>query len=83
MSQRTEFITVKVYGVVGADNVLHTAIAEDNSDEVWFQVLTEQGEYETFEAEAYHLFNWCREYGFIYYEGDLESDVDMEEIPLD
>jgi len=78
MSQRTAFITARVYGVVGADNQLQTAVAEEENDEVWFEVLTEEGLYEIFEAEAYHLELWCQDNGFLYYEGIIETDVDLD-----
>lgn len=80
MSRRTAPIVARVYGVVGEDNLLQTAVAEEESDEVYFDVLNYDGEYKIFEAEAYHLEGWCRDKGFKYYEGVIELDVDMEEV---
>lgn|GEM_PF-4863576 len=74
---RTIPIGVQVYGVAGATNVLHTAIAEDGHDEIWLQATGEEGEIFYFEAEARHAYDWCREHGFQYYEGRLEDDVEL------
>jgi len=78
MSRRTAMITAYVYGIVGADNQLLTAVAEDENTEVWMEALTPEGEYILFQAEAYHMERWAKAHGLQYYEGTIDIDVDLE-----
>jgi hypothetical protein len=78
MSSRTVAIEARVYAVVDAVGDLHTAVCEQECDEIYIEALCGDGLYATFQAEAYHLELWAQEKELEYMEGIIETDVLLE-----
>jgi hypothetical protein len=60
--------------VVQAEDIVEAAVVNEMSDTVFF-MFPEDDSWTRFEAEAYHLEEWCKMKGFLYTLREMEVDV--------
>jgi hypothetical protein len=72
-------LDLQVIGFTDYRGELHAAVFSESCDEVWFNaVANEEGDMSFFEAEAYHVPQWCEDNGFTLYRGAAELEVVMD-----
>ena len=57
-------VKVYVFVVVGFDGQERSAVVGDTSDTICMGAYDNDGKYQHFESEAYHLNEWVAKYGF-------------------
>lgn len=63
MNDRT--YEIYVYEVTDAKGKVETVVCEQGCDTVFLSCLTDKnGEPQTFESDAHHLYSWAEHYGF-------------------
>jgi hypothetical protein len=73
-------LELTVYGFTDLEGVMHCDAFHDSHTTLIFEALNEYGSVVYFEAEAYHLKEFCDIYGFDYYEGYVEIETVLEKV---
>lgn len=66
----------RIFAVRDHNGTVDYDIARLRSDDIFIDALQkENGEYVSFESDAYHLEGWCEEHGFDYFEDEISIPV--------